>query len=328
MLTQNYLKGYLGRSIVSITFSELLFHRQLNFLRLQNTQTLRNSVNQTIELCLNGSTEYACGNRLLHSVEKLESFFDAEECPHCNTSKLIKPDLVFLFSECCGYVLCEQCLNGAFKSNPFMHCGNCNNKISKKSFKSESLSLQKFKTQSDARRRVNGMLNLRSTDFASQKEWDDFLERVEDLVYGLTYGNSNERSNAENELKKLQHKYETLIAKNQALDVEREQKQKIMEMNELSSFDENTNVNLRVNDMNVNMSRVVNTLHPVYDNPINPYRGPMCQDNEDKPLISDYLNDNPKELENKRQMAGGFNQKMWKMKDKKEAFAGMIFFHS
>merc|ERR1719513_369477 len=69
-----------------------------------------------------------------------------------------------------------------------VECADCKKKIDRSKFKKEPYEVQKFRDFSKTRARVNAVFNLRRQDFESDLAYNDFLEKIEDVVHDLVYG--------------------------------------------------------------------------------------------------------------------------------------------
>ncbi|KAL9649653.1 hypothetical protein ABK040_003330 [Willaertia magna] len=79
------------------------------------------------------------------------------------------------------------------------------------------------------RKEVLRTYNLRRENFPDLKEYNDFLEQVEDIIYDLAYSNDNElKQRRQREIEEFKQKNKSIIAKNRALQ-EDEYKRKRLE---------------------------------------------------------------------------------------------------
>eukprot|EP01084_Bolivina_argentea_P192368 330270_1 len=144
-----------------------------------------------------------------------QNFDEIQECPHCQTNKELKADLQFLFSECCGYALCESCTSQVFSKNVTLRCPNCNEAVNKRKYSKNRLSTQQFQNEASKRTHIHQSCNLRLEDFNNSIiEWNHYLEFVEDLVYDLSHGTADQRKKAEQTFTEWKAKNRDLIAKN------------------------------------------------------------------------------------------------------------------
>ncbi|KAG2383000.1 hypothetical protein C9374_004967 [Naegleria lovaniensis] len=79
------------------------------------------------------------------------------------------------------------------------------------------------------RKDVLRVFNLRRENFATLREYNDYLEKVEDIIFDLAYSNDNEvKLKRQREIDEFKQVNKNLIAKNRALQ-ENEYKQKKLE---------------------------------------------------------------------------------------------------
>jgi len=127
---------------------------------------------------------------------------EISQCPECFTSKAVMPNLILRFSSCCGRTLCSDCIEALFKKVKSVACKECNAAIQRTSWQEENLELQRYRTESKLRiSRINTTFILSRDDFTSRKEYDDYLELVQDIVCGLMSTDKDEANEAEKRMK-------------------------------------------------------------------------------------------------------------------------------
>eukprot|EP01083_Nonionella_stella_P197102 724857_1 len=178
-----------------------------------------------------------------------QNFDEIQECPHCQTNKELKADLQFLFSECCGYALCESCTSQVFSKNATLRCPNCNEAVNKRKYSKNRLSTQQFQNEASKRTHIHQSCNLRLEDFNNSIiEWNHYLEFVEDLVYDLSHGTADQRKKAEQTFTEWKAKNRDLIAKNK----DREFEENLMNINLNEHGNDNANTNSSTKQTNTN----------------------------------------------------------------------------
>lgn len=106
-------------------------------------------------------------------------------CPHCKTTKYRKPLLKFKVNVC-GHTLCENCVELLFIKGS-APCTTCGLPLRKNNFRLRLFEDDIVEKELEVRRRVLKDFNKKEDDFASLREYDDYLEQVETIIYNLTY---------------------------------------------------------------------------------------------------------------------------------------------
>ena len=252
------------------------------------------------------------------SYSNMQNFDEIQECPHCHTNKELKSDLQFLFSECCGYALCVSCTSQIFSKNTVLRCPNCNETVNKKKYSKNRLATQQFNNESHKRSTIHISCNLRRGDFKTLKEWNDYLELVEDIVYDLSHGNAQERKQAEEKLKDFKIKYADLIERNRNLETEENLMKSYKEEHGIKDEDDDS----KMKGVNNNNPGNTASVHPVFTT-----RPPaVCIDRQDTPVIPSKLLKDTEKLQKRRQKAAGFMTMTASLREKSEVLSGLFHF--
>lgn len=164
----------------------------------------------------------------------LHSDTPPEICPVCKSSRYLKPDLRFLVNPECYHKMCETCVGRIFTSGP-AQCPipGCKRTLRKHRFRVQTFEDIQVEREVDIRKRVAAVFNKREEDFESLRDWNDYLNDVEDITFNLVnnvdveettkrfeaYQKANEKEIIENASREEQDKL--LFA--QAQKAEREQ---------------------------------------------------------------------------------------------------------
>lgn len=114
---------------------------------------------------------------------------DEDVCPICKSSRYLNPDMKFLVNPECYHKMCESCVDRIFSLGPapcpYPGCTKTlrKNKFTKQIF--EDIGVEK---EVNIRHRVNKIFNKREKDFESLKEYNDYLEELEIIVFNLVNG--------------------------------------------------------------------------------------------------------------------------------------------
>eukprot|EP01112_Ceratiomyxa_fruticulosa_P007913 TRINITY_DN2061_c0_g1_i1.p1 TRINITY_DN2061_c0_g1~~TRINITY_DN2061_c0_g1_i1.p1 ORF type:complete len:304 (+),score=75.07 TRINITY_DN2061_c0_g1_i1:104-1015(+) len=107
---------------------------------------------------------------------------DRESCVLCKQDEYLHPTMK-LMNSVCGHKFCESCVTIRFMKNSTMMCPLCNMKLTKNSLmRSDDSNLEKENT---IRKRVLKVYNRRQEDFPNLDSYNDYLEKVEDLIFNL-----------------------------------------------------------------------------------------------------------------------------------------------
>ena len=130
---------------------------------------------------------------------------------HCNFFLQYRNPNLRLFIGTCGHSYCEHCMNAYFSRAPHP-CNECKTNLTLSSFRRQVFEDASVDKEVEIRKKVSKELNLYEEDFSSLREYNDFLEQVEDIVFNLT--NSSELIATKSKLDSLKEKYQKTIAKN------------------------------------------------------------------------------------------------------------------
>lgn len=109
---------------------------------------------------------------------------DEQGCPRCKTTKYRNPSLKLMVNVC-GHSLCESCVDFLFirGSNA---CPECGTALRRNNFRLQLFEDSAVEKEIDIRKKVLKDFNRRETDFSTLKEYNDYLEMVETIVYNLS----------------------------------------------------------------------------------------------------------------------------------------------
>ncbi|KAH7034683.1 CDK-activating kinase assembly factor MAT1-domain-containing protein [Microdochium trichocladiopsis] len=150
-----------------------------------------------------------------------------ELCPICKRSKYLNPDMEFQINPECYHPMCSNCVVNIFKSGPTQcpHAG-CNKTLRQRGFRTPWYKDLEVEREVDIRKRVNAVFNMVQDDFETLRDWNDYLQNVEDLTFNLIQGDEAERAKAETELAAYEKKHREEIELNKKKGKEAEQLRK------------------------------------------------------------------------------------------------------
>lgn len=119
-------------------------------------------------------------------------------CPRCRTSTFQNPSMKMLVNVC-GHGLCESCVDLLFLKGSGS-CPECKIPLRRNNFRIQLFEDAMVEKEIDIRKRLLRDYNKREEDFDCLKEYNDYLEELETIVYNLTNDidivNTNKRIDA------------------------------------------------------------------------------------------------------------------------------------
>ncbi|KAK6307311.1 hypothetical protein J4Q44_G00224590 [Coregonus suidteri] len=85
----------------------------------------------------------------------------------------------------CGHTLCESCVDMLFVRGSGT-CVQCGTPLRKSNFHMQLFEDPAVDKEVEIRKKVLKVYNKRDFDFSSLREYNDYLEQVEEIVYNLT----------------------------------------------------------------------------------------------------------------------------------------------
>ncbi|XP_051504472.1 CDK-activating kinase assembly factor MAT1 isoform X1 [Myxocyprinus asiaticus] len=117
---------------------------------------------------------------------------DDQGCPRCKTTKYRNPSLKLMVNVC-GHTLCESCVEMLFVRGSG-NCVQCNTPLRKSNFRIQLFEDPAIDKEVEIRKKVLKIYNKREFDFSTLKEYNDYLEQVEEIVFNLTNNVDTERT--------------------------------------------------------------------------------------------------------------------------------------
>jgi CDK-activating kinase assembly factor MAT1 len=108
---------------------------------------------------------------------------DELTCPVCKSDPFLTPSMVLMVSPC-YHLLCNSCVDRLFMQGQ-APCPQCGNILRKSSFHVPKFADLRVEKECRIRRQVARCLNKRPEDFATLREYNDYLEEVEKMVFQL-----------------------------------------------------------------------------------------------------------------------------------------------
>ncbi|WVR08880.1 CDK-activating kinase assembly factor MAT1 [Kwoniella sp. DSM 27419] len=136
---------------------------------------------------------------------------EQDVCPICHTDRQFNKNLRLLVSPC-YHKMCESCIDRLFTLGP-EPCPQCGKILRKVNFAHQTFEDLKVEKEVAVRRRMAQHFNKRRDDFDSDREYDNYLEEVEDLTFNLL--NDIDLEQTEARIAAFTKQNATIIAANQ-----------------------------------------------------------------------------------------------------------------
>ncbi|KAI5927326.1 CDK-activating kinase assembly factor MAT1-domain-containing protein [Camillea tinctor] len=136
-------------------------------------------------------------------------------CPVCKRVRYLNTDMEFLINPECYHPMCSNCVTNIFKSGP-AQCPypSCNKTLRHRGFRSAFFGDLSVEREVDIRRRVQAAFNNVEEDFETLRDYNNYLQDVEDLTFDLIYGEDAERASAEEKLLAREQHFKEEIERN------------------------------------------------------------------------------------------------------------------
>lgn len=119
----------------------------------------------------------------------------SDRCPNCKTDRYLNPRLKLLVSPC-YHKLCTSCIDRIWSLGP-APCPECGHVCRKSQFGSQTFADLAVEREVDLRKRVGRLFHDRGQEtFESLREYNDWLEEAEYLMYNLANGINLDESKA------------------------------------------------------------------------------------------------------------------------------------
>ncbi|TGJ88365.1 hypothetical protein E0Z10_g489 [Xylaria hypoxylon] len=136
-------------------------------------------------------------------------------CPVCKRVRYLNTDMEFLINPECYHPMCSNCVNNIFKSGP-AQCpyATCIKTLRHRGFRSAFFGDLAVEREVDIRRRVAAAYNMVEDDFETLRDYNNYLQDVEDLNFDLISGGDEERRAAEQKLLHREQEFREEIERN------------------------------------------------------------------------------------------------------------------
>ncbi|KAI0536780.1 CDK-activating kinase assembly factor MAT1-domain-containing protein [Xylaria digitata] len=136
-------------------------------------------------------------------------------CPVCKRVRYLNTDMEFLINPECYHPMCSNCVSNIFKSGP-AQCpyATCTKTLRQRGFRSAFFGDLAVEREVDIRRRVAAAYNMVEDDFETLRDYNNYLQDVEDLTFDLISGGDDERRAAEQKLLHREQEFREEIERN------------------------------------------------------------------------------------------------------------------
>ncbi|XP_015109855.1 CDK-activating kinase assembly factor MAT1 [Diachasma alloeum] len=107
-----------------------------------------------------------------------------QACPRCKTTKYRNPSLKLMVNVC-GHSLCESCVDLLFLKGSGS-CPECLIPLRRGNFRVQMFEDSMVEKEVDIRKRILRDFNKKEDDFATPRDYNDYLEEIETLIYNLS----------------------------------------------------------------------------------------------------------------------------------------------
>ena len=99
-----------------------------------------------------------------------------------------KKEIQFMVSEKCGHTMCQQCFSDAYKAPDAKHkcfLVECELQMLRKDYQKFEPIERLVSKDNERRMKIKKIYNKTRQDFASEDEYNDYLEEIEDKIFAL-----------------------------------------------------------------------------------------------------------------------------------------------
>ena len=155
-------------------------------------------------------------HRMSIQHENLTDPRTSEICPVCKSSRYLNASLRFLVNPECYHKMCESCVDRIFSHGP-AQCPipGCRRTLRKHRFREQTFEDIQVEREVDIRRKVATVFNRREDEFETLRDYNDYLNDVEDITFNLINNIDVEETNRRFE--QYQKANEKEIAENASL---------------------------------------------------------------------------------------------------------------
>ncbi|CAG0881542.1 unnamed protein product [Cyprideis torosa] len=106
-----------------------------------------------------------------------------ETCPRCKSTKYRNPSMKLMVNSC-GHAICQSCVELLFAKGTGS-CPECRIPLRRGNYRLQLYEDASVEKEVDIRRKIMRDYNKREEDFGSLREWNDYLEHIETIIFNL-----------------------------------------------------------------------------------------------------------------------------------------------
>ncbi|KAJ2697195.1 TFIIH/NER complex subunit [Coemansia sp. IMI 209128] len=137
---------------------------------------------------------------------------DDDTCPQCKSERYLNRPMKLLVGPC-YHKMCEQCVSQRFDAGP-APCPVCERILRKAEFYQQIFEDLTVENEVRIRRRMAMTFNRRQEDFKQLKDYNNYLEMVEDITLKLLYDDDTDE--AEYMIERYRRENSSIIERNQS----------------------------------------------------------------------------------------------------------------
>ncbi|KAF9897716.1 TFIIH/NER complex subunit [Lobosporangium transversale] len=111
------------------------------------------------------------------------TLFDDDVCPVCQTDRYLNPQMKLKVGPC-FHKMCDNCIDRLFAHGP-APCPTCRQTLRRAAFSEQTFEDLTVEKEVRIRKQMATKFNKRREDFKTLKDYNDYLETVEDLTFKL-----------------------------------------------------------------------------------------------------------------------------------------------
>ncbi|KXT14717.1 hypothetical protein AC579_6384 [Pseudocercospora musae] len=152
----------------------------------------------------------------LHRGPLTDNMASEEICPVCKSSRYLNASLRFLVNPACYHKMCESCVDRLFSHGP-QSCPipGCKETLRKNRFRKQTFEDIQVEREVDIRRKVAAVFNRREDEFETIRDYNDYLNDVEDITFNLI--NKIDLEDTERRFEQYEKAHQAEIAENASL---------------------------------------------------------------------------------------------------------------
>ncbi|KAI4614204.1 uncharacterized protein J4E87_009601 [Alternaria ethzedia] len=110
----------------------------------------------------------------------------SDSCPVCRSSRFLNSNMQFKINPICYHKMCDTCVDRLFgKGNSICPVAGCAKTLAYRNFRRATFEDLKVEREVDLRKKVMKIMNKTEDDFESLRDYNDYLEQVEEINWNL-----------------------------------------------------------------------------------------------------------------------------------------------